>query len=46
MKHEALGAIARQSKDAEYLNKFINIPDRLIRESAQVAQFEINYSKD
>ena len=43
MKHEALGAIARQSKDPEYLNKFINIPDRLIRESAQVAQFEIHY---
>jgi len=31
--------VASQSKDAAYLDKFINHPDILIRESAQVAQF-------
>jgi hypothetical protein len=46
VRHEALAAVASQSKDPEYLNKFINYSDRLIRESAQVAQFEIHYWND
>lgn len=46
MRHEALAAVASQSKDHEYLNKFLSHPDRLIRESAQVAQFEIHYWHD
>ena len=40
-----MAAVASQSKDPAYLDKFTNHPNLLIRESALVAQFEIEYWK-
>ena len=34
VRHEALAAVASQSKDHLYLDKFVKSPNRLIRESA------------
>jgi deoxyhypusine monooxygenase len=46
VRHEALAAVASQSKDASYLDKFVNHPNGLIRESALVAQYSIHYWND
>ena len=46
MRHEALAAVASQSKDIEYLEKFINHESQLIKESAEVAKFTIKYWND
>ncbi len=43
VRHEALAAVASQSKDVHYLEKFVNHENRLIKESAQVAEFTIKY---
>ena len=43
MRHEALAAVASQSKDVNYLQKFVGHENRLIKESAQVAEFTIKY---
>lgn len=37
VRHEALAAVASQSKDEKYLEKFLSNPSQLIRESALVA---------
>ena len=43
MRHEALAAVASQSKDEAYLQKFADHPSQVIRESALVAIGEIKY---
>ena len=43
MRHEALAAVASQSKDEKYLEQFSSHPSQIIRESAEVAIGEIKY---
>ena len=46
VRHEALAAVASQSSDEQYLQKFAEHPCPIIRESAQVAIYEIKYWHD
>lgn len=47
VRHEALAAVASQSKDGEYLAKFLGGEySQLIRESAEVAIHTIKYWND